>query len=249
VKRNTPTLYYSGLQAALFYDLRSGTLEDQIDDVMRNTTEFNLTSDEAARRLVNDSVIRKLCRLSFSSDTISSYHVRNAIASYVRTLNPFSSAFDQYMKGKDAAMSSEARNGFNLFAGKAKCATCHFIPLFNGSVPPFYSKHESEVIGVPSNPVWDKAKIDTDSGRYRLNKLDPFLYAFKTTGIRNVTETAPYMHNGVYNTLEEVVSFYQKGGGVGIGIGLGHQTLPFDTLILKQSEKNALIAFMESLTD
>jgi len=249
VKRNTPTLYYSGLQAALFYDLRSGTLEDQIDDVMRNTTEFNLKSEEAARRLMQDSVIRKLGKMSFSSDTINSYHVRNAIASYVRTLNPFSSAFDQYMKGKDAAMSSEARNGFNLFAGKAKCATCHFIPLFNGSVPPFYTKHESEVIGVPSSPVWAKAKIDTDSGRYRFNKLDPFLYAFKTTGIRNITETAPYMHNGVYNTLEEVVSFYQKGGGVGIGIDLGHQTLPFDHLMLNASEKKALITFMESLTD
>ena len=76
---------------------------------------------------------------------------------------------------------------------------------------------------------------------------DPHRYAFKTPTVRNVAKTAPYMHNGVYRTLDEVVEFYNKGGGNGLGFGLENQTLPFDKLNLAPSEKQALIAFMEAL--
>ncbi|MBQ0737333.1 cytochrome-c peroxidase, partial [Aquimarina celericrescens] len=71
----------------------------------------------------------------------------------------------------------------------------------------------------------------------------------KTPTIRNVAQTAPYMHNGVYNNLEQVVDFYNKGGGGGLGFVLPHQTLPFDNLELTQEEQQALVAFMKTLTD
>lgn len=249
VRRNTPTLYYSALQPVQFHDMRSLTLEDQIADVMMNDREFALPPKEAAVRILRDPGKREAVSKAFGNDSLDGYRIRNAIAAYVRTLNPFNSRFDAYMKGDDGALSSEERLGFNLFAGKAKCATCHFIPLFNGTVPPFYSKAESEVIGVPQRPVWTRAVIDPDSGRYLVNRLDPLLYSFKTPGIRNAEKTAPYMHNGVYNTMEEVVRFYRVGGGVGIGIDLPWQTLPFDSLQLTVSDSRALVSFMRSLTD
>ena len=248
-RRNTPTLYYSSLQPVQFHDMRSLTLEDQIADVMMNDREFALPPAEAVVRIMRDPVKRGAVTNAFGSDTLNGYLIRNAIAAYLRTLNPFNSRFDAYMRGDNGALTLEEKQGFNLFSGKAKCATCHFIPIFNGTVPPFYAKAESEVIGVPGHAVWTRAVIDPDSGRYRINRLEPLLYSFKTPGIRNVEKTAPYMHNGVYRTMEEVVQFYQKGGGVGIGIELPWQTLPFDSLQLTPAESRALVSFMRSLTD
>ncbi len=79
--------------------------------------------------------------------------------------------------------------------------------------------------------------------------MEELLFAFKTPTIRNIEKTAAYMHNGVYKTLDEVVEFYHKGGGVGIGINLPFQSLPFDSLSLNQNEKKAIVSFMKSLTD
>jgi cytochrome c peroxidase len=162
---------------------------------------------------------------------------------------PFNSRFDAYMRGDTTAIKASEIRGFNLFAGKAKCATCHFIPLFNGNIPPWFTKSESEIIGVPISVQWSNAIIDNDSGRYKLNRLPEFMFAFKTPTVRNVAESSPYMHNGVYKDLEQVVEFYHKGGGVGLGINLPFQSLPFDSLSLDPSEKGALIAFMQTLTD
>jgi len=106
-----------------------------------------------------------------------------------------------------------------------------------------------EVLGVPSRAVTANAKVDADIGRYRLTRAEPHRYAFRTPSIRNVALTAPYMHNGVYRKLEEVVEFYDRGGGAGIGIALDNQTLPPDKLGLTPQEKRALVAFMRALTD
>jgi hypothetical protein len=88
---------------------------------------------------------------------------------------------------------------------------------------------------------------ELDDGRY--NKMPQLVGAFKTPTIRNVAITAPYMHNGVFKTLEEVVSFYNKGGGKGLGYEVENQTLPFDKLNLTVREEQALVAFMKTLTD
>ena len=83
----------------------------------------------------------------------------------------------------------------------------------------------------------------------RLTRAAPHQYAFRTPSIRNVALTAPYMHNGVYQTLEQVVDFYNRGGGAGIGIQLDNQTLPPDRLNLTAGEQRQLVAFMKALTD
>jgi len=136
-----------------------------------------------------------------------------------------------------------------VFVGKGKCATCHFLPLTNGTVPPMFQKSELEVLGVPVRAVANGGRIDPDVGRYRISISAPNKYAFRTPSIRNVALTAPYMHNGAYPTLESVVDFYNRGGGAGIGIRLDNQTLPSDPLNLSAREQRDLVSFMKALTD
>ena len=133
--------------------------------------------------------------------------------------------------------------------GKAKCATCHFAPVFNGTVPTLYKDTEIELLGVPTKNDTINAIVDADLGRYNVFKTEERKHFFKTPTIRNIELTAPYMHNGVYTTLEDVVDFYNRGGGAGIGIDLELQTLPPTPLNLSETEKEDLILFMKSLTD
>jgi cytochrome c peroxidase len=176
-------------------------------------------------------------------------NIRHAIASYIRTLNTFNSKFDKNIRGEENTLTEQEKRGFNLFAGKALCATCHFAPIFNGTVPPNFNDTELEFIGVPATTDTINAKISSDLGRYNLFKTAERKHFFKTPTIRNISKTAPYMHNGVYATLEEVLDFYNKGGGVGLGIDPKYQTLPFDNLNLSKEEITAIIDFMKTLTD
>jgi cytochrome c peroxidase len=248
-KRNSPTVLYSAFQKSFFYDLRSQDLENQIESVMNNPNEFNLTPKEIKKKVFsNQTLAADFAKAYPQKKEITPYEIRNAIASYVRSLMPFNAKIDHYFKGQMGLTDSEI-NGFNLFAGKAKCATCHFIPLYNGTIPPWYNNTESEVIGVPKNNVWRNAVVDEDVGRYNLNQLEQLKYSFKTPTVRNIAKTSPYMHNGVYKELDEVIKFYEMGGGNGIGMKLEFQTLPFDNLQLTSKEKQDIIAFLKILTD
>jgi cytochrome c peroxidase len=249
VQRNSPTILYAAFQKSFFYDLRSQDLENQIESVMKNPDEFDLTPKQIKKKILANPTLSNLFTKAYpTKKEITPYEIRNAIAVYVRSLMPFNSKIDQYFRGETTLSESES-NGFNVFTGKAKCATCHFIPVYNGTIPPWFNNTESEVIGVPKTSIWKNAVVDEDLGRYNLNQLEPLKYSFKTPTIRNIEKTAPYMHNGVYNKLEEVIKFYELGGGNGIGMNLAYQTLPFDNLQLTPKEKNDLISFMLTLTD
>ena len=249
VQRNSPTILYAAFQKAFFYDLRSQDLENQIESVMKNPDEFDLTPKQIKKKILANPTLSNLFTKAYpTKKEITPYEIRNAIAVYVRSLMPFNSKIDQYFRGETTLSESES-NGFNVFTGKAKCATCHFIPVYNGTIPPWFNNTESEVIGVPKTNIWKNAVVDEDLGRYNLNQLEPLKYSFKTPSIRNIEKTAPYMHNGVYNKLDDVVKFYELGGGNGIGMNLAYQTLPFDNLQLTPKEKNDLISFMLTLTD
>jgi cytochrome c peroxidase len=124
------------------------------------------------------------------------------------------------------------------------------MPLFNGTIPPAFEKSEAEVLGTLASPGASNPKIDPDPGRYGLfDYITQFKFAFKTQTVRNVALTAPYMHNGQYRTLEQVMDFYNKGGAVGYGLALENQTLAPDPLGLTPNEVKAVIAFMNALTD
>ncbi|MEM6686805.1 MAG: cytochrome c peroxidase [Bacteroidota bacterium] len=248
VQRNSPTLLYSGIQKAQFYDARVDNLENQILDVIKNEKEFHTTTSQIIEKLEKSNSYTKRFKELYAQG-IDHKTVRNAIATYIRTLIPFNSKFDRNISGKEDTLTTEEKLGFNLFMGKGKCATCHFAPVFNGTVPPYFGESELEVLGVPNSKIWENATVDNDLGRYTYAEAELKKHAFKTPTVRNISKTAPYMHNGVYDTLEEVLKFYNVGGGAGIGIDLENQTLPPDPLALTPEEIKAIIAFMNSLED
>ncbi|MGB0525233.1 MAG: cytochrome-c peroxidase [Flammeovirgaceae bacterium] len=246
--RNTPTLYYAGIQAAQFYDARASNLENQILEVVHNEKEFKGDINKLVDYVAAVDTYRKGFEKHYQGK-INSQTVRNALATYVRSLSPFNSKFDRNISGEANDILQDEIDGFNLFMGKAKCGTCHFAPVFNGTVPPKFSDSELEILGVPDKAIWENAPIDDDLGRYELYKADLKKHSFKTPTVRNSAKTAPYMHNGVYMTIEEVMDFYNRGGGAGIGIDLAHQTLPPDSLHLNETEIRKVIAFLTSLND
>ncbi|HKW49936.1 MAG TPA: hypothetical protein VJN70_20930, partial [Gemmatimonadaceae bacterium] len=175
--------------------------------------------------------------------------LRVAIAAYVRTLVALNSRFDRALRGDTSAITGAERRGFTVFMGKARCGTCHFAPLFNGLMPPELVESEPEIIGVPEKRAIQHARLDADDGRGDVDHEPTHAKAFRVPTLRNIALTAPYMHNGAYATLEEVVDFYNRGGGTGIGAKVPGQTLAAQPLHLTSGEHRDLIAFLGTLTD
>ncbi|MFD2540753.1 cytochrome-c peroxidase [Lacinutrix gracilariae] len=246
--RNSPTLTYSAYQQSFFMDGRAGSLEGQVVGVAENHNEFNLPMDSIVGRVLKNPAYKTAIDSLYGSKRMD-FNIRHAIASYVRSLNAFNSKLDRNIQGVETSLTAEEKQGFNLFMGKAACATCHFPPLFNGTVPPHYNDTEVELLGVPEKKDTINAMISDDLGRYNVFKTFQRKHFFKTPTVRNSEVTGPYMHNGVYDTLEEVVDFYNRGGGKGIGIHEEFQTLPFDALDLSKAEQESIVAFMKTLTD
>jgi cytochrome c peroxidase len=248
IARNTPTLINAALQPAQFYDLRAASLEDQVIDVVNNKDEMHGDMQLSIQKLWKDASYSKLFAEAFPMTrrtAIDTAEVMNALASYIRSLTSLDSRFDNYMQGNSNSLNKAEVNGFNLFMGKARCSTCHYLPLFNGTLPPRYVKMDAEVIGVPKTR--NGKVIDPDQGLFGIQQQRFNRHAFKVTTVRNAARTPPYMHNGVFKTLEEVVDFYDLGGGAGMGLKVPNQTLATDRLHLTATEKKELVAFIKSL--
>jgi cytochrome c peroxidase len=251
VLRNSPTLLNAVYSDRFFYDLRAFTLEQQAEHVIFNPDEFNTAYVVILEKLKEQKQYKEKFENVFGKDGITRENFSKALASYVLSLQSFNSSFDKYVRGETNAISQEAKNGFNLFMGKANCATCHFAPTFNGLVPPLFSENESEILGVLEKP--NSNKLDEDEGRINnsIRSESAWIYekSFKTVTVRNSEFTAPYFHNGAYQTLEDVIEFYNEGGGQGVGLSVQNQTLPSDKLNLTEVEKKELIAFIKVLND
>lgn len=255
VERNSPTLLNAVFSDRFFYDMRSDALEEQLDHVITSHKEFQTNYLDLFEKLeASDEYVTMFKKAfpEFEDRPIKKASISFSLSAYVRSLASLNSPFDQYMRGEIAQIDESVKNGFNVFMGKAACGTCHFAPVFNGSVPPLFKESESEVLGVPKGKDMVEFEVDSDMGRYHgvlKEQADFYKHSFKTVTVRNASLTAPYMHNGVYETLEEVVDFYNKGGGAGLGIELDNQTLPPDPLNLSDKEQQDLVAFMNALTD
>lgn len=250
--RNAPSMVNVAFQSKYFWDGRTEHLEHQIEDVLLNHSEMRATFERIIEKLRQSQEYRTLFADAFSgtSDTaVTKFAITRSLATYLRTLTALNSPFDRYARGETQEIEPAVKRGFNLFMGKAKCGTCHFAPMFNGTVPPSFVETETEVLGVPSTPDTVHPVLDDDPGRFSRHLDEIYRRSFKTMTVRNAELTAPYMHNGVFATLEEVVDFYDRGGGHGLGLDVPNQTLPPDRLNLTVGEKNDLIAFMKSLTD
>ena len=253
VVRNSPTLYNAVFAKRFFYDMRAFYLEQQAEHVIYNKDEFNTNYEEIVKKLSANSEYKTVFSKVFKDKKINKQNFSKALSSFVASLYSFDSDFDRFMRN-EKQISEDAKKGFNLFMGKANCATCHFAPHFSGLVPPFFNENESEVLGITKQPIQKlPIELDSDPGRIQSNvkKENSWIYenSFKTLTVRNIALTKPYFHNGAFNTLEEVIEFYNEGGGEGLGLPMKNQTLSADKLNLSDKEKKQLLSFLNALTD
>ncbi|HTF81537.1 MAG TPA: cytochrome c peroxidase, partial [Cytophagales bacterium] len=220
LKRNAPTLLNVGLQQKFQWDARAYHLEDQFVHVMFSADEMGGSATLLQRKLNQSQEYKRMFQEVFQlsdKDHITYELAFAALASYLRTINTFNAPFDRYMRGEVKQIDPEVIQGFNVFMGKAKCGTCHFAPVFNGTIPPDFTQTESEVLGLTQSADFKHPVLDSDPGRYIVGNVPEHRHSFKTPTLRNIALTAPYMHNGAFKTLEEVMTFYNQGGGVGMG--------------------------------
>jgi cytochrome c peroxidase len=252
VNRNAPSLINAAIQGRLFHDARTMNLENQADEVLGNPLEMHHDFSSSVGRLKRSPEYVRMFQEAFKGTPdsfISGHSILLAIAEYERTLVSFNSRFDKSIRGEENTLTSNELNGFQLFITKGNCAGCHFIPLFSGTRPPEYKVSEWEVLGVPDVNDRSKAKLDSDPGRAGVHKTALYRHAFKTPGLRNIAYTAPYMHNGVFSTLEEVMDFYNSGGGKAWGLDVPNQSLDADSLRLTKEEIQNIISFLNALSD
>jgi cytochrome c peroxidase len=247
--RNSPSLINAKFNHLIMLDGKHTSLQDQVQDVMTNPLEMGRNDKEVLKRVLSceeyKSAFTRLLKLTPQETEITLEHISSAITFYYSKFSNYYAPLDEAMNDKQA-IDPAAKNGFNLFMSKAQCATCHFVPQFNGIKPPYVSS-EFEVLGVPADKKYKH--LSDDKGRYEINNATETMNAIRTGSIRNIAFTKPYMHNGVFSTLDEVIDFYDQGGGVGHGLKVTNQTLSADSLHLSKKEKHDLLAFMTSLNE
>ncbi len=249
--RNTPSLINTGHKAAWFHDGRLGTnLNDVTREMITETYMMNMDMRLMQERVKQDPVYVKMFKDAGLGEP-SNGGVRKAIPEYLKTLVSRGSPYDI------GRMPARARRGFELFKGKAGCARCHSGPRF--------SDDKAHNTGVPENPeLWrdprrhvtfityamfmgveDYMNIRRDPGAHvRTHKSDGSdIGKFMTPGLRELAVTAPYMHNGVFKTLKQVVRFYNRGGGRD-----RNKDPALRPLDLSTEEQTDLIAFLNALS-
>ncbi|MDA8434156.1 MAG: hypothetical protein M0Z60_14520, partial [Nitrospiraceae bacterium] len=250
--RNSPTLIDSAFRKYLFYDGRAKTLEEQALFPMMSAFEMNKNLDYLEEQVQLVPEYRAEFRKVFGGE-VTRERIAMAIAAFERTLISKSTPLDRYLKGDESALSEDAKKGLVVFKGKGKCIECHDgADLADDR---FYA------LNVPENPkLLDDPRVTTtmrfvakvyhydgyrnvreDPGRYLITKDAKDWKAFRTPSLRYVSKTAPYMHNGVFGTLDEVIEFFDRGGGPGSKV--------LKPLGLTPEEKRSLKVFLnEALT-
>jgi parallel beta-helix repeat protein len=242
IKRGAPSLWNAGFNHRQFWDGRAADLEDQARFPITSPHEMDQPAAElpGELRAVPEYVRRFDEAFPGSSPAVSAVSFENvtrALAAFERTLRSDRSRFDRYRAGESSVLTASERRGLTLFRSlKTRCFECHGFPTF--------ANPDFKVIGVP-----DLAGQPADLGRAEAAGGKPYERAFKVPTLRNVARTAPYMHNGRFATLREVVLFYQKGGGRGHGLDLPNLDDKIRAFALTTEEQDDLVAFLESLTD
>jgi len=227
--RQAPTVYNTGFIPLQFWDGRAGSLEEQALGPIQNPVEMAETHENVVKKLGKIKGYQQQFRAVFGTD-VNLQGIAEAIAAYERTVVSTDSAFDKYVLGDANAMDESAVRGMDLFKGKARCILCH-----NG---PNFTDNQFHNLGVPQ-----VGPQKEDLGRYYVTRQERDKGAFKTPTLRSITETVPYMHDGAFKTLEEVVNFLDQGGGANPNLSPLMKPLG-----LTAEEKSALIAFLKSLT-
>lgn len=231
--RNSPSVTNLSGRPNLFWDGRVNSLEDQALQPIINPVEMDLPIAQAIDRLNKDEVYAALFQKIFGSAPTQK-NLLQAIAAFERTLETANSPYDRYINGDDNAISENAKRGRLLFIGKANCNNCHSGEDFTAD--------RFKGIG-----LFNDAELK-DQGRFDVTKDPEHKGHFKIPGLRNVGLTAPYMHNGMFKTLKEVIRYYNDPDAV-IKNGKNRDLSLNKPLGLSESEITDLEAFLLSLTD
>lgn len=262
--KNSQTIVNSAYLGKLFWQGDSIALEPQ-GEAANTGLSGNAKLDMAEERLRQAPEYVKAFKEVFGTEWPLVKDAWRAIAVFERALNDQDTPFDRYMRGDKSALNAKQIKGMEIFQGKAGCIQCHNGPMltdqknYNTGVPDNMQFRKDPVLqfsarwqhyqrGV-SEEVYRKSK--TDLGLYFVTKVKKHMGAFRTAPLRYLVYTAGYMHNGSLDTLEEVVDFYNKGGGddpILRDFGFSTKTERLKPLGLTKEEKEALVAFLESTT-
>lgn len=232
-KRNTPSAMNMASRELFFFDGRAATLEIQATFPIQDHNEMDINIDKAVSKIAQDKFYQKAFKKIYKK-TPSKTNILSAIADYERSLES-SSPFDDYMNGDQNAISESAKRGHKIFMNpKNKCFDCHFTPDFTGD--------EFRNIGLFNG------KELNDSGRYLITKDKNDIGKFKVPGLRNIAITGPYMHNGMFKTLQEVIAYYNNPIAK-IPNAINTDTLLHKPLLMSDNEMIDLEEFLKTLTD
>ncbi len=227
--RNAPVLVNRVYGKAQFWDGRAASLEEQALQPIENPKEFDMTLEEVVARLQSHSNYPAVFQAAFGREA-NAEDLARAVASYVRTILSGDAPIDRYLNGEREALSEQAHTGLRLFRGKANCTACHLGPTF--------SDEQFHNTGV----AWREGEL-LDPGRAEVTGKEEDRGAFKTPTLREVTRTAPYMHDGSLATLDDVIEFYNRSGNPN-----PHLDPELRPLRLTPEEKQALLAFLRALS-
>ncbi|MEO8328261.1 MAG: cytochrome c peroxidase, partial [Nitrospirota bacterium] len=226
--RNSPTVFNTAYNPFQFWDGRVSSLEEQALGPIQNPVEMAETHDNVVTKLHKLKGYQDQFHKVFGAD-VNLQDIVEAIAAYERTIISTNSPFDKYVLGDTTAMSAAAVKGMALFKEKARCTLCH-----NG---PNFTDNKFHNLGVPQ-----VGPQKEDLGRFYVTRLEKDTRAFKTPTLRSITEITPYMHDGAFKTLEEVIDFLDNGGGDD-----ANKSSLMKPLALTKEEKGELLAFLHAL--
>jgi cytochrome c peroxidase len=224
--RQAPTILNAAWIAPLFWDGRAKTLEEQAAGPIEAPVEMNMKFDVLVPELARIGEYKYWFDRLFPGKGVTRENILTAIATYERMTVSDWAPFDRWIEGDENAISASAKNGFTIFTGKARCADCH------------------SGWNLTDNKFHDIGLATTDIGRAKYEPNNPTaMYAFKTPGLRNLTQRAPFGHNGSQETLENIVRHYEAGGIQ--RPSLSPLMKPFK---ITDEERQDLLAFLQSLT-
>jgi cytochrome c peroxidase len=230
LRRNSPTVLNAAFNTAQFWDGRAATLDEQCKGPLLSPDEMNMVDEtHLVARLNAVPEYRRDFQTVFNSGP-SLDNVARAVAAFERTLVTPNARFDQYMSGNKKALTEQEKRGLVVFFGRGACSECHKGANFTDNL--YHNLGTTVVKGNPDDP-----------GRFEVTARPEDRGAFKTPSIRNITLTAPYMHDGSSATLEDVIEFYDRGGGDG-----PNKDKLIYKLNLTKDEKSDLLAFLKTLT-
>lgn len=221
--RNSPTIINSGYYTSNFWDGRAGSLEEQALGPIQSEVEMNQNLDELVTELRAVPGYVDQFNQVFNEEIVAE-NIAKAIAAFERTITITDTRFDRFLAGETEALNAQEIEGMKLFAGKANCMSCHAGPTL--------SDNNFHNIG-----------LEGDEGRYAVTNQEADKGKFKTPGLRGVSHTGPFMHDGSLATLKDVVNYYNDGGS-----NHPNKDPLMQPLNLTDEEVDAVVAFLESMS-